>query len=152
RRPIAADDLSGAGGACHRAELEATMRKKIRLDLVDVPRPCSESWQSMAGTARERACDACNRSVHDFSAMSAAEAERLLREYGGDPLCIRFARGADGHVITADRPDRVSYRDRSIARMSVAALTALLGLGASNGAFAAAPRAFNLDKGQTSSS
>lgn len=131
------------------------MSKRIKLDRVDVPQPCSKSWESMIGTARERACDACNRTVHDFSAMTTSEAERLLRERSGDRLCIRFARGADGHVITADRPDRVSYRSRSIARMSFAALAAMLGLAEPNAVLVAAPRAargvVNFDRDQTAS-
>ena len=115
--------------------------KKIRLDLVDVPRPCPEPWEAMTGTDRERACGACNIPVHDLTAMTASEAERLLRDRHDDRLCIRFARGADGHVITVDRPDRVSYQRRSIVRMSMAALTALLGFAGPNRVLAAVSRA-----------
>ena len=116
------------------------MKKPIRLELVQVPQRCSVSWDSMAGTDRARACAVCGRQVYDFSAMTASEAERLVFEREGERVCIRLARGSDGCVITADRPNHYFYRRRSFAGISVAALATFLGLSEPRGALAAAQR------------
>jgi hypothetical protein len=78
------------------------MSNKKRLELVSVPRPCSIPWESMTGTDQARACAVCNRQVYDLAAMTSSEAEKLL-DCRVERLCIRFNRGPEGKVITADR-------------------------------------------------
>lgn len=104
------------------------MKKRIRLERIDVPMSCPVPWNSLTGSKQERACDVCGRHVYDITAMTASEAERLLRDRGEERTCIRIARGTDGHVITADRPDRVSYHRRSFLGLTVAAMAALFGI------------------------
>ena len=103
------------------------MSKKTRLELVSVPRPCSMPWESMTGTDKARTCAVCNRQVYDLAAMTSSEAERLL-DCRDERLCIRFNRGPDGQIITADRLPKWSPPRRHFAGLSVAALAALMGV------------------------
>lgn len=68
-----------------------------------VAKPCSESWEEMYGTDRKRMCGKCELNVYNLSAMTRAEAEKLIINTEGR-LCARFYRRADGTVITKDCP------------------------------------------------
>lgn len=97
---------------------------RVSLDVIDVKRPCPASWDAMAGDARSRLCEQCGLRVHNLSAMTMDEAQRLVCERAGR-LCVRFERDAQGRTITLDyearkRPAR-SWRFWS-------AIAAVLGL------------------------
>jgi hypothetical protein len=73
-----------------------------RLDVIQVPNPCTASWDRMRGDDTRRFCEQCRKFVHDLSAMPADAAERLVCESAGE-LCVRFARDVNtGRVITLD--------------------------------------------------
>jgi hypothetical protein len=80
----------------------------------------------MTGTDKARACTVCGRQVHDLWALTTSEVERLL-DRRDERLCIRFSRGPDGKIITADRLPKYSPQRRSFAGLSVAALAAFIG-------------------------
>lgn len=61
--------------------------------------PCSMIWERMQGTGAVRHCQRCRLDVHDLSALTTAEAERLLGQPG---ICATFFRRADGRVLTKD--------------------------------------------------
>jgi hypothetical protein len=63
--------------------------------------PCSMIWERMKGDDRVRRCERCRLDVHDLSAMTTAEAERLLAPDQGR-VCVTFFRRADGRVLTKD--------------------------------------------------
>jgi TonB family protein len=73
------------------------------LDQIDVAAPCGERWDDMRGDERVRVCERCDQRVYDLSALSRAEAERLVAGAGG-AVCVRFRRRADGTVVTRDCP------------------------------------------------
>lgn len=73
------------------------------LDNLRVAAPCPASWAAMKGDARVRFCALCAKYVYNISAMTRAEAERLIFEKEGK-LCVRLHQRADGTVITADCP------------------------------------------------
>jgi hypothetical protein len=73
------------------------------LPQVRVASPCSASWDEMAGDERVRFCLLCQKNVYNLSAMSAAEAEALVRATEAR-LCVRFYRRADGTILTEDCP------------------------------------------------
>ncbi|MGE0706931.1 MAG: hypothetical protein AB7N76_02930 [Planctomycetota bacterium] len=78
------------------------------LDRIDVASPCEVSWESMQGDERVRFCGHCNQSVYRLTEMPRAEAMDLLeRVQGGEKVCVRFARRADGTVVTNDCPTTV---------------------------------------------
>src|SRR4051812_11443726 len=71
------------------------------LPVIDVAKPCQQSWDAMAGDERTRFCAHCNRHVHNLSAMRETEVADLLCRSAGD-LCVRFQPAPDGRVKTLD--------------------------------------------------
>jgi hypothetical protein len=63
----------------------------------------------MAADAPGRYCEACQRYVHNFSSMTAAEVERLVDQFKRQSkrqsdarLCARVEHASDGRLITSD--------------------------------------------------
>ena len=71
------------------------------LDNIRIASPCSARWEDMTGDERARFCGQCNKHVYNFSSMTQAEVESLIREKEGR-LCGRIYRRRDGRVLTAD--------------------------------------------------
>jgi hypothetical protein len=86
---------------------------------VEIPAPCPMDWASMRGDDRRRFCDACSRHVHDLSACTREEAERLLEATDGD-LCAAISFDASGRMI--HRPSFARMGARLAAALSVAGL------------------------------
>lgn len=74
---------------------------RLSLDVIEVAEPCTRPWEAMAGDERVRYCEGCHKHVHNLSAMSRGEAERLVCEAAGR-LCVRFERAVDGRVQTLE--------------------------------------------------
>jgi len=79
----------------------------------------------MNGSDVTRTCAMCVRHVHDLSAMTTTEAEALLFA-GTERICVRYVRGADGAILTADR--LVKIQKGPYAGLSAAALAAAVAL------------------------
>ena len=96
------------------------------LDSVTIPTPCPMSWDAMRGDSRTRFCDRCRQAVHDVSALTRAEALRLLS--AADTPCLRLYRRPDGRVLTADCATRRERAWKWLDRRSAwaAALFALV--------------------------
>lgn len=114
----------------------------IRLEQIHIPAPCSQSWEAMTGEEQARFCEHCQKSVHNLSAMTRPEAERLVTRLGGN-LCVRIEARADGSIITREVPTKTGLARRGVfANVSYAAAL-LLSCGASlvqsGGKAAAAP-------------
>ena len=62
---------------------------RVSLEQLRIESPCPASWDAMAGNDRVRFCQACQKQVHDLSAMPKDEAERLVCEAAGR-LCVRI--------------------------------------------------------------
>ena len=78
------------------------------LNEIEVARPCHEDWAAMRGDERARRCASCRQDVYDLSGLTRAEALSLVRRaQGGEEVCVRFRRRADGTVLTADCPSQV---------------------------------------------
>ncbi|HZE82991.1 MAG TPA: hypothetical protein VE035_01730, partial [Puia sp.] len=63
------------------------MSKKLQ---IQVPEPCGENWDKMGEAGNGRFCDACSKTVVDFTLMS----DRQVLSYLGDrnkKVCGRFA-------------------------------------------------------------
>ena len=86
---------------------------------------CNADWEKMVGDDRTRFCGSCRKNVYNLSAMTAAEAEALLREKEGD-LCARLYRRADDTILTADCP--VGLRRKWLTRTVNVALIAAAAL------------------------
>jgi hypothetical protein len=70
----------------------------------------------MTGNDRSRFCGQCQKNVYNFSAMTRAEVEALIREKDGR-LCGRFYRRPDGRILTADCPVGIQRRRHRLARI-----------------------------------
>ena len=69
------------------------------LNQIDVAKPCSADWDAMPGTDSARFCKHCQKHVHNLSAMSTDDAERLVCQSAGS-LCIRMERDFGGQLRT----------------------------------------------------
>lgn len=69
---------------------------------------CDEDWRAMAPVAGGRACGACDRVVHDLSAMTEREAARFMAERRGTGVCLRYEANEDGAVIYRPEPSRLA--------------------------------------------
>lgn len=91
------------------------------LDNVRIASPCPAKWDEMIGDDRVRYCGQCTKNVYNLSAMPREEAEALLRAGyerdapGGEGICVRIYRRADGTVLTTDCPDGVRRKKRRLA-------------------------------------
>jgi hypothetical protein len=90
------------------------------LQRLHVASPCKERWDDMTGDERVRFCGRCAKNVYDLSALTASQAEELLRERG-ESLCVRFFRRSDGTILTSDCPTG-RQRKRFWRRVTTAAV------------------------------
>ena len=88
---------------------------------VAFPEPCTEAWEDMAPAGCNRLCAACEKTIHDLSAMTLREAEALLTQ--PEPPCVRARIAPDGTVALA----RGSGANRNGRRL-VAAVSASMTL------------------------
>ncbi|MBI4748614.1 MAG: ankyrin repeat domain-containing protein [Acidobacteria bacterium] len=88
------------------------MKRNLRIiDHVQVKSPCTEDWNEMVGNDEVRFCSHCSKHVHNLSAMTRHEAEKLVLESNGN-LCIRYLRRPeDQQIVTLpDWMDRPALR------------------------------------------
>ena len=76
---------------------------KIKLNNIRIASPCSQKWEAMNGDERQRFCSHCQLHVYNFSAMTKAEVEGLLRN-AESRVCGRFYQRTDGTMLTQDCP------------------------------------------------
>jgi hypothetical protein len=102
------------------------MSARLTLDVLEVKNPCAVEWETMFGDGKVRFCEHCQKNVHNLSAMSADEAERLICESAGI-LCVRYHVAEDGQVVTLDyRPPPPPPRWRLGLWTTIALIVALL--------------------------
>ena len=88
---------------------------------IRIPEPCNENWEGMTPEQRGRFCGACQKKVHDLSAMSESEAKALLGS--GQDICVSYLSDAAGQVRF--RPQPVVPVTRLLRRASVATAAGL---------------------------
>jgi hypothetical protein len=91
------------------------MKKRSRLNSIQVKDPCSQDWNKMFGNDKVRFCEHCVKNVHDLSAMTRKKAEALVaRSKGG--ICVRYIRRPDGDIQTvSDKLYQISGRASRLA-------------------------------------
>lgn len=98
--------------------------RKINLDSVRIASPCKANWNEMSGDERSRHCRECKLNVYNVAGLTKKEAEALLEKAaGGQRVCMRLARRADGTIITADCPVGVKIARRLKMRAAALRLT-----------------------------
>ncbi len=100
------------------------------LDQVRIASPCSARWEDMVGDERVRHCAQCNLNVHNFSAISADEAEALLAKHveaagrgAVGRVCAAWFKRADGTAIFQDCPRGLARLKAGTHRFLAAAAT-----------------------------
>jgi len=92
------------------------------LDLVQIPIPCEVPWSAMPGDEQVRHCGQCKQNVYNVSALTRAEAMRLLQ----GRACLRIYRRPDNTVITSDCRERLrAARKRGLLVFAGVALVVL---------------------------
>jgi hypothetical protein len=88
---------------------------------LSIPKPCSQKWSEMPGSAAVRHCAACNTPVHNLAALTPRQIERLIVQLDGH-FCGRISRTDDATIIAA--PDRSRPLLHAASFVLASALTA----------------------------
>lgn len=101
------------------------MAKKSFLDSIDVPKPCSASWDEMFGNDKKRFCASCEKDVYNLSGIPRREARKLVATSAGK-ICVRYARLPNGKVLTTEQKlHQISRRTSKVAAGVIAATISL---------------------------
>ena len=92
--------------------------------VIDIPEPCSEDWETLAGDERARHCERCTKHVHNLSVLTEDQIVELVAR---DNVCISLELDHKGEVISADSKRRPAGRASRV--LVTAALTALAACG-----------------------
>ena len=92
------------------------MKDQSILENIKIASACHARWEDMSGNDRARFCSQCNKNVYNFSAMTRAEVESLIREKEGR-LCGRFYRRRDGRILTNDCEVGVKLKRNRLVQM-----------------------------------
>lgn len=91
------------------------MKKRSVLNSIAVKTPCTQDWDLMYGNDEVRFCEHCVKHVHDLSAMTRRDAEKLVARAKGS-ICVRYVRRPDGKIQTAsDKLYQISARASRLA-------------------------------------
>ncbi len=104
------------------------MKRKTILDSIDVPKPCSASWEEMTGDEKVRFCSSCEKDIYNLSAMSRQKAEKLVEDSSGK-ICVRYEKNSQGKIVTA--PPKFTQITRR-ATIAAGVLATTLSLSAMN--------------------
>ncbi len=103
------------------------MAPKTFLKNLTVASPCTADWNSMKGNDQVRFCEHCSFDVHNLSAMTRSQAERLVARSNGR-LCIRYYRNSSGDPQTLPPGQKLHRIGRRASRIAAGAFTATLSL------------------------
>jgi hypothetical protein len=104
------------------------MSGKFDINKIQVSRPCSADWESMAGNDRMRFCTECEKHVFNLSQMTPREIKSLVLETGGK-FCARVTRDADGSVVTSSPQVRFNILKLRVPKIATAVISATLTFG-----------------------
>jgi hypothetical protein len=94
----------------------------MRREDLPIANPCHQDWSAMSGDAQRRHCSACNKHVHDLSAMTEGHARRLLRRSPG--VCVRYTCKSDGTVVHREHRAGATQLPRFLALVGAAVVAA----------------------------
>ena len=83
--------------------------KEHDLDRLRVRRPCPKTFGELEGAGARRFCGECGLHVTNLSALTRAEAERVVEDSGGE-LCATWRVDARGRKRFADDPEPTRRR------------------------------------------
>lgn len=71
---------------------------------INVPNPCSETWEEMSPQEKGRFCSVCNKCVIDFTQKQPNEIQQIIDEKKEEEICGRFY---DHQLNKADRSEKL---------------------------------------------
>lgn len=104
-------------------------KRKDLLDRVSVEKPCTADWEKMLGNDEVRFCEHCAKSVHNLSAMTRKDAERLVKKSNGN-LCIRYYTDKNKKIALRDAPVQITRFGRRVSQFAATVFTAALSVSA----------------------
>jgi hypothetical protein len=75
---------------------------------ITIPKPCHEDWNIMTPSEQGRHCNACCKTVTDFTAMSDEAVQQYFSKNKNEKLCGRF-KNEQLSRITIDLPENILY-------------------------------------------
>jgi hypothetical protein len=90
-----------------------------------IPTPCSADWNSMVGNDQVRFCEHCSLHVHNLSALTRNQAERLVAQANGK-LCVRYIRDPAGRPALLPVAQKLHRIGRRVSQLAAGAFTASL--------------------------
>jgi len=90
-----------------------------------IPTPCSADWNSMVGNDQVRFCEHCSLHVHNVSALTRNQAERLVAQSNGK-LCVRYIRDPAGRPALLPAAQKLHRIGRRVSQLAAGAFSASL--------------------------
>jgi hypothetical protein len=90
-----------------------------------IPKPCTADWNSMVGNDQVRFCGHCSHQVHNLSALTRNQAERLVAQSNGR-LCVRYHQDPAGRPALLPATRKLHRISRRVSRLAASAFTASL--------------------------
>jgi Carboxypeptidase regulatory-like domain/Ankyrin repeats (3 copies)/Ankyrin repeats (many copies) len=106
---------------------ETNMATRNFLRNLTVPSPCKADWNSMSGNDQVRFCEHCSLQVHNLSAMTRNQAERLVARSKGR-LCVRYHHDAAGQPAPLPLFPKLHRINRRVSRIAAGAFTATISM------------------------
>ena len=103
------------------------MAPKTFLKNLTVASPCVADWNSMTGNDQVRFCEHCSFEVHNLSAMTRSQAERLVARSNGR-LCVQFIQDPNGGPVTMPAGQKLHHISRRVSQIAAGAFTAALSI------------------------
>ena len=98
---------------------------------ISIPKPCHESWDAMTPEGKGRFCDACAKTVVDFTGMKAPEISEYLLANSGKKVCGRFKDDQLDKkikpVIPAGLINKIATKPLTFRQMFAVTLMAIMG-------------------------
>gem|GEM_PF-5331937 len=94
---------------------------------IDVPTPCTQSWNQMTPSADGRFCQHCTKNVIDFSGMSDQEVVRIISQSNGG-LCGHYREDQLNRELVTER-----LPDHSLAPALLLSAAMTVGIGSVEG-------------------
>jgi hypothetical protein len=112
----------------------------MRATDIPIASPCGADWRTMKPSDTKRFCDACQKHVHDLSAMTPTAAKALLSSPPTEGLCVRYLYDAHGEILFRDAPLPTGMLVRAKRFATAAAAVALpMALAACSGSMGDGP-------------
>ncbi len=102
----------------------------MRHDDLPIEDPCPAPWDEMTGDERRRHCAACQKDVHDVSALTKQEAQAFLKAHNDKEICVRYAHDPDGQILfKPSDSERLEVQRRGLRSLLAASALAILPMG-----------------------